>query len=617
MLKLVKNKLNLVCGAAIGVVLSCSFLVNTAFARPNNSANPVFAPRYAVTASGSQTINLDLSIPQTFAITRPAKELTTTYQNYYIMGTSDPSKPVYFNGEEIKRQGTKGVFGVYVDLKLGTNSFTFKQGDKSQTVTIIRKFPSTTIAKISEITQNSMFPSVHGGAKVGEALKLSCTAPAGATVSATFDGKSVQLKQVAAAEAGVPATFKGEITIADKHNAESVEKIGPVTYTMNYNGTTKSYKSSGDIYVAGKNAYIAVRVTSYLGYIYPDTNNLANFKEYIKTGGMDFLKVDSQSNAYFKIYSGGYIPTSQVEIVTGEYQVSNKLSGVSLNVEAKQETFTFSGTAKPFYDAILGDDTFTLKLYNSHNTPDVSLTNSKLFSSVSVKNENKSTIYTFTFKNKSQYWGYNVSYDDNGGLSLRLNYKPKLSGNAATPFDGLVVLLDPGHGGTEPGALGFTQANGPMEKVVNLAHTYAIRDKLTAMGATVYLTLDSDKLVTLDNRLEAVEEVNADLFISVHHNSIGENVNSNTVYGTEVYYHNATSYNFAKNIMNSLVNSTGRKERFINRSYYRVTLLPQCPAILMELGYMCNPIEYERMTNTTEIAKTADAVANAIKTTLS
>ena len=567
-----------------------------------------------VSASNSKTVGLNLSIPQSFAVTRPTKQLTTTYKTYFITGTSNPNQPVYFDGKEIERIGTMGTFGVHAPLEIGVNTFTFKQGDKQQTVTIVRNAEATGTAAISAITQGSMLPAVHGGVKVGETLKVSCVGPAGATITASFGGTTVQLTQTAAAQAGIPATFSGEIAVNGDYNPNITQKVGPVTYTMSYRGSTKSYKSSGDVYVAGKSTYIAVRVTSQLGFIYPNTSNLSVFKELIKTGGVDFVK--SQNNTYFQLYSGGWIPVSQVEIITEPLKVSNKLSAASLKLGTKSETITFAGDNKPFYDATLTNTAFTFRIYNSSGTPTPSVANSKLFSSVSVVNENKATTYTFTFKNRSEYWGYRVDYDTNGNTILELKHKPKLSGSQSKPLEGLVVLLDPGHGGTDPGALGLPGTTGPTESTLNLAHSYAVRDKLASMGATVYLTRDNDVFFTLDQRLKGIEQTSADIFISLHHNSVVESSDANTINGIEVYYHNMTSSALANNMLQSLANNTGRRPRTASQSYYRVTLLQQSPALLLELGFMSNPAEYEASTTQAMINRVATAVAEGIRKTL-
>lgn len=562
--------------------------------------------------AGNRTININLTIPQEFAITRPDSKITTTYDKYYIMGTSDSNLPVYFDDTEIERQGSKGVFGVYVNLSMGTNSFTFRQGDKTETVTITRKnYVNTAAVPITEIQQSSMAPSQFSVVNFGSELELACVAPSGAAVTATFDGQSVKLRQTAQAKAGVPALFKAAIAVNGSYDDDITQKVGKVTYKLEYNGKTKNFTSTGDVYVAGKNSAAAVRVISYMGFVYPNLNNLSVFKEKLKAGAVDYVK--SQDNTYAALSSGGYVPKEQLEVVTGKVAVGNKLSKVSFSGKAKSEAYIFASTNKPAYVTKLSDGKFSITFYNTTGEPNPSVANSKLFSGVSVSSGERFVTYTFTQKN-SGLWGYNVNYSDKGAI-LTFKYKPTLS-SGPKPFDGITIVLDPGHGGTDKGALGFAPLTGPTETDVNLAHAYAVRDVLESMGAKVAMTRWQDVYYSLDDRLRAPEATNADFFVSIHHNSIGENVDSNKVSGVEVYYHTLFSKKLANSMMSAVTVSTNRKARFVSQSYYRVTLSPYSPAILLELGYVSNPTEYERAANPAQIEKAAQAIADGIRQAL-
>ena len=77
-----------------------------------------------------------------------------------------------------------------------------------------------------------MYPYYHEAVTVGEPIHFSCTAPAGANVSVTFQGKKVSLTQKAAAQSGVPAVYSGTMTMPDLGEDNATTKIGPATYTL-------------------------------------------------------------------------------------------------------------------------------------------------------------------------------------------------------------------------------------------------------------------------------------------------------------------------------------------------------------------------------------------------
>lgn len=557
----------------------------------------------------------NLTIPQSFRITRPDRQINTTYTTYFITGTSDPAQPLYIDGKEIVRQGTKGTFGAYVSLEMGANTFTFTQGGSSATVSITR-VPTATTQPISVITQGSMWPAVRGGAKVGNNLKVECVAPSGATVIASFGGRSVTLQQVAAADPGIPAVFRGEIPVEGDYPSGVTTKSGKVSYELRYNGQTTQYKSSGEVYVAGRDSYVAIRVTAYQGFVYPNTGNLSVFREKLKTGATDY--VYAENNTYFQLYSGGWIPKEQCEIIEGKVSIGNRISSVTPYIMDKRETFSFAGINTTAYHTEYSGGVFKLTLYNSNGTPALNLGSSRLFSSATATaNDNSSVTYTFTLKNTALYWGYQIWFDGTNTV-LRFRYKPTLSSNPAQPFRGVTVMLDPGHGNNDPGALGVAALVGPDENTLNLANAYAVRDELVSLGAEVIFTRYGLKdYLTLDERLQVFEVSDADIFISLHHNSLGENTDANTVSGTEIYYHTPHSAGTAKSIVDGYTEVVGRKNRGAKQSYFRVTLLPQAPSMLIELGFISNPLEYEQCCEQSVINKSAKGIAEGLKRALS
>ncbi len=552
--------------------------------------------------------SLDLSFPQTFAVTRPTEKLTTSLETYFITGTSDPNLPLYIGGEEIQRQGSKGTFGVHVNLALGTNLFTLSQGDKTTAVTIIRT-PKPGVSAISTITQESMYPAIRGSVKVGEELFLECTAPSGGSVTASFGGQTATLQQVAQAASGIPAVFRGSMVVSGEYPSDSTTKSGKVTYTLSYNGSTKSYQSTGEVYVAGKNSDVAVSVTSYYGFLYNDPKNQADFRGNLKTGSVEY--VQSQDNSFYHLRSGGYLPVDQAVILEGAVSIDAKLKEVAAQAFQKSEVYTFATSTTPAFFTKRGDGTFALTLFNTSGTPKIDLSSSKLFSDVAVTDNGTSVSYVFTLKNSGSLWGYNVYYDGTNTV-LRCGYKPRVTSG----LDGVTVVLDPGHGGDEKGALGVAGKSGPSEATINLAHVLATKQALESMGATVLVTR-TDNRISLDDRLKYLDNSGGDIFVSLHHNSLVESTDANKVAGMEVYYHTPNSQNFSNNLMNALAINLNRNNRGVKQSYYRVTLSTYAPSLLLELAYISNPAEYERATDPTSIQRAGEAVALSIKQALS
>ncbi len=191
-----------------------------------------------LTAARNPLPDLTLTIPRTLAVTYPASDITTTDSAIFLMGTSDPAQDLTMNGQEVERISQGGAYGVKADLSLGANTFTFRQGETSAKVTITRRSPSTGASTISGITASTLFPRYGLGVDSNETVELSCVGPAGGRITATLGGMTVELGQAAAAaQDGVPATFKGSITLNPaNYPADETKNIGRITYNLTYGG---------------------------------------------------------------------------------------------------------------------------------------------------------------------------------------------------------------------------------------------------------------------------------------------------------------------------------------------------------------------------------------------
>ncbi|MGI6082679.1 MAG: N-acetylmuramoyl-L-alanine amidase family protein [Limnochordia bacterium] len=155
-----------------------------------------------------------------------------------------------------------------------------------------------------------------------------------------------------------------------------------------------------------------------------------------------------------------------------------------------------------------------------------------------------------------------------------------------------VVVLDPGHGGNEPGAIGVT---GSREKDNTLAAAMAIKNVLEDAGAKVVLTRDGDYepnlhllrpgaslTERLHQRVRIADQQKADVFISIHNDW---NPNP-AIRGITTYYWN--SPRLATCVHDGLIDRTGaRSVGVIKKGFYVIVEAPM-PALLVELGFLSN-----------------------------
>lgn len=168
----------------------------------------------------------------------------------------------------------------------------------------------------------------------------------------------------------------------------------------------------------------------------------------------------------------------------------------------------------------------------------------------------------------------------------------------------MVVVIDPGHGGSDCGAI-----RGKInEKNITLDISNRVAEILTSKGVDVYMTRDDDSTVSLQDRVAISENVNPDLFVSVHVNSS----NSESPNGVETHYYKDNSLTLAKTIHASMLNHIKAKDRGLFKSKFYVINHTTAPAVLVEVGFLSNAAEREQLVTESRKQATAKAIAEGI-----
>ncbi|NLB19089.1 MAG: N-acetylmuramoyl-L-alanine amidase, partial [Syntrophomonadaceae bacterium] len=178
------------------------------------------------------------------------------------------------------------------------------------------------------------------------------------------------------------------------------------------------------------------------------------------------------------------------------------------------------------------------------------------------------------------------------------------------------VVLDPGHGGRDPGAIGIT---GSYEKDVNLAISNKAAEMLKKAGMEVIMTRSDDRYVTVNSRVDIANAANAAIFVSIHSNST---TNSETN-GTMLYYyvdHNILAAvaqasdreQLARIMQNSLVQSLQRADKGVRQNNYVVIRYTEIPAILVETAYLSNLTEEMLLNDYAFQDRAAQAITDGI-----
>ena len=186
------------------------------------------------------------------------------------------------------------------------------------------------------------------------------------------------------------------------------------------------------------------------------------------------------------------------------------------------------------------------------------------------------------------------------------------------------IFLDPGHGGSDPGAI----SGGVREKDLTLSVYNKVSSKLASLGYTVLTSRNVDKDVDLVDRAEQANNANADMLLSIHFNAGGRGI----ARGIETYYYqsqedivpkiNKENHNnaerlersrkLANKVQQNLLYQTGANDRGVKRASFTVLRETSIPSILVELGFIDNPEERNKVKTNEYQERLANGIVDGI-----
>ncbi|MBF2053809.1 MAG: N-acetylmuramoyl-L-alanine amidase [Candidatus Sericytochromatia bacterium] len=170
-----------------------------------------------------------------------------------------------------------------------------------------------------------------------------------------------------------------------------------------------------------------------------------------------------------------------------------------------------------------------------------------------------------------------------------------------------LVVIDAGHGGNDPGAIGVSKQK---EKQVTLEVSRLLQRYLENDGIQVIMTRAEDVEVLLQPRVDAANLRSADVFVSIHANSMPP---GNThVRGIETYYTTPQSKVFADTLHRYMVTQLGAVDRRVRQRGLFVTRKATMPSVLLEIGFLSSPEEDALLSNPNYQRKVAKAIRDGI-----
>ena len=172
-----------------------------------------------------------------------------------------------------------------------------------------------------------------------------------------------------------------------------------------------------------------------------------------------------------------------------------------------------------------------------------------------------------------------------------------------------LVIIDPGHGGPDPGAIGI---GGIRETDVVLQVSKIVKNLLSEKGVKVKLTRNNEVDLDLPPRVSFANNIGADIFVSIHANaSRGKRKDIN---GLETFYYRGWRGRLlAKRIQKQILRvSPGSPDRGVKQGRFYVIKNTKMPAVLVEIGFLTGRLDARRLEKTSHLRRVAYAIAKGI-----
>ncbi|HEY9890000.1 MAG TPA: N-acetylmuramoyl-L-alanine amidase [Candidatus Obscuribacterales bacterium] len=540
----------------------------------------------------------------------------TTSDRIFLIGTADPAQPVLVNGTPIPDRSAAGHFAPTVPLALGENTFTLTQGDDRLTITITRVAATPIVDPALGYVPDSLWPSDELTLPPGERVCFGVQALPAAEVTVRWAGQTIPLAPLADA-----VTLPPNAAVLIHQNQPvpltatpytgctvmpATAAIAPPTYRLQWRDRPAQTASpSGTLTPLPTASWQIATVTAPSGTARTGPSTDHSRLTPLPPGTR--AAVTAIVGDWLRLDYGGWIRAAETTLTPGTAPPQATIRSVtSTQIPGWTEVrFPLSTPVPITLDQAA--DTLTLTLHNTvPQTDTIYLTVDPVIQRLDWQPRLPDQAqYRFQFKT-SQQWGYKVRYEGTT-LVLALRHPPQLAANSLA---GSTILLDPGHGSEND--LGARGPNGYPEKDVNLIVSQRLREALEARGATVVMTREGDEDLFPGDRVDIINAVEPTLALSIHYNALPDAGDALNTAGVGMFWYNAQAHDLSEFLHNYLVQELDRPSYGVYWNNLALTRPTVAPAVLLELGFMINPDEFEWIVDPDAQAALATTLADAI-----
>ncbi len=564
---------------------------------------------------------------QPLTLVYPLEGHETTADRIFLIGSAPAAGEVTINGQVIPRSRT-GNFAPTFPLQLGDNTFTLRYGNQTITRKVTRQADQPVPPVGVAFAKDSLTPAVDIARLPGESLCFGAIAPPKATVTVTLNRQTIPLlpqpritelppNSAVLTAQNQPVALSGiqqyrgctvlpaAAMLAPNAVTTAPIDLGKPEFQLSLNGQTVRQAALGSVSLLPTTNPLVIQVTAESGAARSGPSTDYSRLTPLPKGTR--ASVTGREGEWFRMDYGAWIRARDVEVVPNVALPQTLIRSVRSRPAGEWTEVVFPLQMPVPVSVQQGDRSFTLTLYNTTAQTDTILADTPPIRRMDWQQVAPGQVqYTFHL-NTAQQWGYKLRYEGTS-LILSLRNPPRIGGRGE--LSGTRILIDPGHGGPEdPGAVGPT---GLPEKTVVLRVSQLLRDRLIARGATVIMTREADIDLLPNDRAAMINRMEPTIAVSVHYNALPDAGDAINTAGIGNFWYNTQSHSLAQFLHDYLVRELDRPSYGVFWNNLALTRPTVAPAVLLELGFMINPTEFEWIVNEREQERLADALADGI-----
>ncbi len=541
-----------------------------------------------------------------------------------IAGNTDPSSRVFINGEEVEVYGN-GAFVDLVTLTSGENRITFRaeapDGRSSERVFVVhRPEPQQPLPGDElEIDIASITPNDSLWLKAGDVLEVRFRGSPGRRATFEVRGMTprVPMRELAPEEAGgVIGIYSGRYVIQPRDEVLNA----PLIIRMRGRGfASNSVRSDARVTVAPYDVPRVVEVVGRRPYLNAGlgTDRLGG----AQLGRIDpgvRLRVDGRMHDQYRVRLGSdmqaWLPRRFARLLPSDTPLPRAVTGsISVRGDERADQVDIALPVRLPYVASHHSDParIVVDLYGAESNTNwiTHLTSADGIQRVRWEQPGHEHYRMIIELEHPGEWGYEVGYADRSTLRVRVKRPPVIASDER-PLEGMVLVVDAGHGGRAAGALG---AAGTLEKDVTLPIAQRLEELLVQRGARVVMTRDRDEDVAMSDRIDTTLEAQPDLLVSIHANSTGLSSDPEGVRGTSMYYRHPV-YRPLADAVYAEVLDLGLPEFGVVGSFnFSLNQFTEFPNVLVETAFISHPEEEILLTDPQFQQQMAEAVVRGLE----